>query len=253
MALSLFRLVHRSTMKALEGLPGPAPWFPFGNALDFVGKRPWEVCSGYAREYGGVTLIWLAGRPALVLNDPKLIGEVLDARADDFPIDSPRTPLPPFITDNLADWREWTASQVAPLREMLREGIRLLKDLPEPVDVAQTVQHLGFDAFSVAFWGHVLGADVYEWFLTLSNAGDRRTKLGRSPPFLPPLNPWFYAARRKWVALFSSLMEKAKSSEEPPRSDLLSVLLRRASRRRMLCATRWRTSFSMAFSPLSAP
>jgi cytochrome P450 len=227
MASSLFRLVHGSKMKALEGFPGPTPWFPFGNAFDFVGEPPWEVCSRYAREYGGVTLIWLAGRPALVLNDPKLIGKVLDTSGNDFYKNAPRTPLPPIIMENGADLREWMVGQVEPMREMLREGMRLLKDLPEPVDVAQTVQHLGFDVFSVAFWGHVLGADVYEWFLTLAKAGNRRMKLVRMTPLLPPLNPWYYAARRKWLALFSYLMEKAKAPNEPPRSDLLSVLLRR--------------------------
>ena len=44
----------------------------------------------YAREYGGLTLIWILGRPALVLNDPELIGEVLDTRAADFYKKSPQ-------------------------------------------------------------------------------------------------------------------------------------------------------------------
>ncbi len=247
MSSRLFRLVHGSKMRAMDGFPGPAPSFPFGNGLDFMGKLPWDVCSRYGREYGGVTLIWLAGRPALVLNDPKLIGEVLDTRADDFYKDSPRAALLPVITDNCpfiangADWaakreahpfrmgglREWMASQVTPMREMLREGMRLLKELPEPVDIGQTVQHLGFDALSVAVWGLVLGSDVYEWFLTLSKAGDRRMKLDLMAPLLPPINPWFYLTRRKWVALFISLIEQAKGPNQPPRSDLLSVLLHR--------------------------
>jgi cytochrome P450 len=242
----LFRLFHGSKMRALEGFLGPAPSFPFGNGLDFMGQLPWEVCNRYAREYGGVTLVWMGGRPALVLNDPKLIGEVLDSRADDFYKDAPRTALSPVLTDNgpfiangadgsaqreahpfcMDGLREWMASQVEPMREMLREGIRLLKDLPEPVDVGQTVQHLGFDAFSVAVWGHVLGADVYEWFLTLAKTGDRRMKLDGTAPLLPPLNPWFYAARRKWFALFSSLIERAKAPDQP-RSDLLAEWLRR--------------------------
>ncbi|HBI44322.1 MAG TPA: cytochrome P450 [Planctomycetales bacterium] len=247
MRSSLFRLVHGSKMKALDGFPGPAPSFPFGNGLDFVGKLPWEVCARYAREYGGVTRIWLGGRPALVLNDPKLIGEVLDTRADDFYKNSPRTALLPVITDNCpfiangADWkakreshpfrmdglREWLASQVEPMRAMLREGVRLLKNVPGPVDVTQTVQQLGFDAFSVAVWGCVLGADVYEWFLTLGKTGDLRMKLDLMAPLFPPINPWFYSARRKWFALFSSLMDQAKAPDQPPRSDLLSVLLQR--------------------------
>ncbi len=227
MPSSLFRLIHGSQMRAMDGFPGPAPSFPFGNSLDFVGKPPWEVCARYAREYGGVTRIWLGGRPALVLNDSKLIAEVLDTRADDFPDGGDwkaKREAHPLHMDGL---REWLGSQLMPMRAMLREGIRLLKDLPEPVDVAQTVQHLGFDAFSVVVWGHVLGADVYEWFLTLAKSGDRRMNLGLTTPLFPPMNPWFYSTRRKWFALFSSLMEKAKEPDQPPRSDLLSVLLRR--------------------------
>ena len=247
MGSSLFRLVHGSKLRELEGFPGPAPSFPFGNGLDFAGKLPWEVCARYAREYGGVTRIWLGGRPALVLNDPKLIGEVLDTRAGDFYKDLPRTALLPILTDNDpsiangADWqakrdahpfrmdglREWLASQVEPMRAMLKEGIRLLKNVPGPVDVPQTVQQLGFDAFSVAVWGHVLGADVYEWFLTLAKTGDRRIKLMLMAPLWPPISPWFYSTRRKWFALFTSLIEKAKEPDQPPRSDLLSVLLKR--------------------------
>ncbi len=247
MGSSLFRLIHGSKMPAFDGFPGPAPSFPFGNGLDFAGKMPWEVCTRYAREYGGVTRIWLGGRPALVLNDPKLIGEVLDTRSDDFYKDSPHTALLPVSTENCpfiangADWsakreghpfrmdglNEWLASQVEPMRAMLREGVRLLKNLPGPVDLPQTIQHLGFDAFSVAVWGHVLGADVYDWFLTLGTTGDRRMKLNLMAPLPPPLSPWFWTARRKWFALFTSLIEKAKAPDQPPRSDLLSVLLHR--------------------------
>jgi cytochrome P450 len=227
MPSGLFRLIHGSKMRASDGFPGPAPSFPFGNSLDFAGKPPWEVCARYAREYGGATRIWLGGRPALVLNDPKLIGEVLDTRADDFPDSAEGKAKREAHPLRMDGQREWLESQVEPMRAMLREGIRLLKDLPEPVDVAQTVQHLGFDAFSVAVWGHVLGADVYEWFLTLAMTGDRSTGVALTAPLFPPMNPWFYSARRKWRGLFSSLMEKAKEPDQPPRSDLLSVLLRR--------------------------
>jgi hypothetical protein len=121
----------------MDGFPGPSPSFPFGNSLDFVGKPPWEVCARYAREYGGVTRIWLGGRPALVLNDPKLIAEVLDTRAADFSDGGDwkaKREAHPLRMDGL---REWLESQVAPMREMLHEAIRLLKDLPEPVDGAQ--------------------------------------------------------------------------------------------------------------------
>ena len=67
-------------MNTFAGIPGPPPTFPFGNALAFMGgnKKPWEVCADWGREYGGMTLVWLLGQPAIVLNDPQLIGEVLE-------------------------------------------------------------------------------------------------------------------------------------------------------------------------------
>ncbi len=247
MSIRLFRLLHGSRMKDFDGLPGPTPTFPFGTGLDFMGKLPWEVCARYGREYGGVTRIWLGGRPALVLNDPHLIGEVLDTRADDFYKDSPRAALLPVITDNGpflangADWkrkrenhpfqmdglREWLAAQVAPMREVLREGARRLTALPGPVDVGDTVRHLGFDAFAAAVWGRTFETDVYRWFQTMARTGDRRLKLDVMAPPGPPFSPWFYDARRRWVALFSSVIDEAKAPDRAPGVDLLSVLLGR--------------------------
>lgn len=247
MSASLFRLFHGGKMKALEGFPGPTPTFPFGNGLDFAGKLAWEVCARYAREYGGVTLVWLSGRPALVLNDPQLIGEVLDTCENDFYKDSPRTALLPVITDNCPfiangpDWkvkrdnhplrmdglREWLATQVAPMRAVFREGIRQLTTLPGQVDIADTIQHLGFDAFAMAVWGQILAPDVYRMFLTLAKTGDRRIKLDLMAPLIPPISPWFWAAQRRWFLLFTSLIEKAKAPGRPPGADLLTVLLDR--------------------------
>ena len=92
------------------------------------GQDSLGILRRYAREYGGVTRIWLGGRPALVLNDPKLIGEVLDSRADDFYKDSPRTALLPVITDNglfIANGADWSAKREAhPFRmDGLREWL----------------------------------------------------------------------------------------------------------------------------------
>jgi hypothetical protein len=81
---SLFRMRFGSRMKQFEGIPGPTPTYPFGTLLDFRGSQAWDVCAGYEKKYGGMTLVWFGGRPTVVLNDPDLIREVLITKFDDY-------------------------------------------------------------------------------------------------------------------------------------------------------------------------
>src|SRR5581483_592942 len=90
MPAAIFRALNRRTRARLAAVPGPTPWFPLGTLGDFLGPWPWERCAEYGRRYGGVALVWLFNRPAVVLDDPDLIGQVLDTRAPT----STRTPRP---------------------------------------------------------------------------------------------------------------------------------------------------------------
>ena len=98
--MGLFNLLHRRKAKAFAGIPGPVPSFPMGNAAAFLDKtrQPWEVCSDFAHEFGGVPLVWMAGQPALILNDPDMIGEVLESNWINFYKDTPCKALAPVIT-----------------------------------------------------------------------------------------------------------------------------------------------------------
>jgi cytochrome P450 len=252
LATSLFRWVHGSRMRGLAGIPGPAPIFPFGTVLDLTrpsSSLPWLACARYAREYGGLTLIWVAGKPALVLNDPKLIGEVLDSRASDFYKDSPRRALRPILTDlepfieNGEEWAahraghpffmkhldDWLTAQVVPVRAAIRAGLRPLLDRTgsSTVDLTAAIQRLSFDAFAAAALGRAPGDDAYRWFLRMARTGDRRMKLDLALPVLPPPAPGFYAARRAWYGLFDRLIAEAKGDPPaPPRPDLLHTCVR---------------------------
>src|SRR5262245_55417029 len=93
----LFRLFHRKKMQALAGIPGPTPLFPLGTLHEFWGKVAWDVCADYQKAYGGLTLIWVAGTPALVLNDPELIREVLITRREQFYKDDPTKAFRPVL------------------------------------------------------------------------------------------------------------------------------------------------------------
>lgn len=249
LATNLFRWFHSSTMRKFEGIPGPTPVFPFGTVLDFRGPLPWLACARYAHEYGGLTLIWIGGRPALVLNDPELIGEVLDRRASEFYKDSPRRALRPVLTDdepfieNGKEWAahraghpflmthldDWLTGQVVPLREAVRASLKPLVGGvgATTVDLTGAIQRLSFDTFAAATLGRVPGDDAYRWFLRMARAGDRRMKLDLALPLLPPPAPGFFAARRSWFELFDRAIAGArKDPADLARPDLLHTCLR---------------------------
>ena len=206
----------------------------------------------YAREYGGVTLIWILGRPALVLNDPELIGEVLDTRAGDFYKKSPCDALRPVVADdpfitNGADWAfkranhpfsldqldPWLTSQVPPLRQSIGTSLtRLIRQSEQsPVDLTQSLLRLSFDAFAVAVWGRLLEDRAYDWFLQMGRTGDRRMKLDLMLPCLPPVGPGFRSASRSWFGLFDQLIAQATGDPaRPAAGDLLSVWLRHGTK-----------------------
>ncbi len=245
----LFRVLEARSAESLKGLPGPVPTFPLGDAADFMGGRwPWEVCADYAKTYGGLTLTWLFGRPALVLNDPELIGEVLDTRWEDFYKKDPVAALRPVITEkslfitNLGDgWAEarrdnpltqakpsgWIDQQVGPLRQEVSACIqsRIEKSQREPLDLYTDTQRLMFDAFSRAFWGETFGDDHFDWFHTLAREGTRR--MGRPFQFLPAISPFFLSAREKWYASFTARVRAARADPKPAATDLLHATVAR--------------------------
>ena len=124
----MFQLVYGRRMKELQGIPGPKPQFPFGTALDFATdeKQVWEICADYGRQYGGMTLIWLAGKPAIVLNDPVLITAVLDTNRQAFYKDAPHKALLPVVTENsafIANEPDWASKRA---NEPFMKQIRLM-------------------------------------------------------------------------------------------------------------------------------
>ena len=244
----LFRLLHRRKIEAFAGIPGPPPSFPLGNALDFLGKPPWEVFAGYGRAHGGMALAWIGGTPVVVLNDADLIARVLGADSAGYYKDAPKRALEPVITRrclfiaNGDDWAyrrsihpargeaadEWLDSVVPTLRDAVASGVRRLAEAnPSGVDLYDGLERVAFDAFAEATWGEPLGDEAYREFVALGKVGDRRM---RAPLQLaPPLCPMFHADRRRWYGRFDGLVDKARRVADPARLDLLARSLRKGS------------------------
>jgi cytochrome P450 len=248
MLAALFRALNGRARARLAAIPGPTPRFPLGTAGDFLGPWPWEVCAEYGRRYGGITLIWMFNRPAVVLNDPELIGQVLDTRAADFYKDAPVLALKPvitpeslFITNFGRGWEEarrdnpfsalpydeWLTRQVEPLRAVVADAVKRWAATGTPVDLYWDTQRLMFDAFSRAFWGRTFPANRFDWFRTMAATGTRRMALPK--PVLPPLSPFFYPARRNWYESFGKLVAEVRKRPEPSAPDVLNAVLARGT------------------------
>jgi cytochrome P450 len=238
----LFKLIFKRRVLAMKGIPGPKPRFPVGNLMEFLGGDwPWEVCARLGNDYGGMTLLWLFGKPAIVLNDPNLIEDVLQSHSEEYYKEAPCAALRPVITRNSLfitnppQWQavrkgdplslpqidRWLESQLNPVRKALQDGIAALveKSKTKPIDLYEDIQRLAFDAFAMAFWGRVLEPKYYEWFRSLADMGGKRilSKL----PLLPPLNPKFLLHRHYWYKNLTALIREARAGNSGASTGLL--------------------------------
>ena len=231
--------------------PGRLPCFLWATLWDFLGQPPWKfkppwlTCAEYGSRYGGLTLIWIAGRPYVVLNDGALVREVLETnaqqyyKADPVPALSPLTIPPDLFLTNDAEWQRlrtqhpyakvepqaWLADQLPIVRRLVRERTRSLASVSAtgPIDLLPALQRLTFDVFARSLWGELLDDQTYRDFCTMGDVGSRRMT---SPlVFLPPLSPRFYAARRRWTRTFAARLDAARRRPDPTQRDLLHLSL----------------------------
>jgi cytochrome P450 len=242
----VFNLFFGSRRKGLESLPGPQPGI-LGTAGDFLGGvRPWNVCARYGREYGGVTLVWLGPKPALVLNDPQLIEQVLDSRRMEFEKGALFETISPTITEHSLfiayqnkDWGlkrqqdpfvqgwspEWLAAQVATLRDAIAQCVDELIAKGGTVDLTPALRRLTFDAFAVAGYGERAPDWLYEDFMLMAQGADARMQANLPLRFVSPPKG-FEEARARFYRFFEERMAALRKSPKPGAMDLMSWMLR---------------------------
>lgn len=247
----LFHWIYREKFDSFAGIPGPSPWFPFGTMTQFLRGWPWERCADYAREYGGLTLVWLGGQPALVLNDPELIGEVLVDHWMEFYKDAPVKALQPVITKkdlfisnpgsgwekarqenplNMPNIDGWLSSQTEGIHAVMKAKVHAWVKTSSyaSIDLYSEMQHLMFDAFAQAFWGRRLSPDFFRWFQSMASEGSWRMNNPLSL-YLPILNLKFASSHKKWYDNFEAFVRQARWTPDPDAVDMLHVTLRRGT------------------------
>ncbi|MFY0565419.1 cytochrome P450 [Archangium lansingense] len=241
---SVFNLFFGARRKALASLPGPQPGI-LGTAGDFLEGLPaWDVCARYGREYGGVTLIWMLGNPALVLNDPDLIEQVLVSRRMEFEKGSVSEEIKPstthhalFIAKQSEDWAakrradpfeqpwfgDWLAAQVGPMQAAVARSVESLDGAP--IELTPVLRRMTFDAFAVASVGETLPDSVFEDWMLLAKGADNRIQAKLPLRFVSPPKG-FEAARERFYGHFAERVRKARQAPNPDAADLLSRTLR---------------------------
>ncbi|HEY7428105.1 MAG TPA: cytochrome P450 [Gemmataceae bacterium] len=243
----LFRLCFGSRIARFDGIPGPTPLFPFGTLLDFWRAQPWDVCAGYEKKYGGITLIWTGGTPVVVLNDPELIREVLVTKHEDYYKDNPVKAFKPVLEttefdENGPEWErlrkseplsmegfdEWLPTQTPAVKKVVDTHLGCLTQSVKPVDLLPTMERMIYDAYNACAVGRQLDDRAYRYFYITSNMATKRMQLPNWLLF-PPLNPRFWFARHYHFGAFEKIVEEAKQDLHSGANDLLHVYLRKGT------------------------
>lgn len=240
----LFNLFFGARRKALASLPGPQPGLPLGTAGDFLGQPPWDVCARYGREYGGVTLVWMGPSPGLILNDPKIIEEVLETRRLEFEKGAvsdqvrPTVPNTVFISKQSEDWAhkrktdpleqpwsaDWLAAQVGPMQATVARTVEaLFKEAS--VDLTPVLRRMTADVFSVVVVGKPLPDPVFDDFMLMAQAADARVQSNLPLRFVR-LPKGFEAAKARFYGHFAEHVSAARRAPNPNAVDLMCRTLR---------------------------
>jgi cytochrome P450 len=235
-------------MKHFDGMPGPTPTYPFGTSWDFSKGQPWDVCAGYEKKYGGVTLIWEGGTPVVVLNDAELIREVLITKQEDYWKDAPGPAFRPVLkktefNENFEEWRQlarndplnmegygsWLPTQTPVVKQVVDEHLNRLTAHPGAANLLPVIERMTYDAFNACMVGRQLTDETYRAFYRTSDMATYRMRKAMFVPLLPPIDPRFYIARSRHFGTFEQIVKEAKGAPDSGANDMLRVFLRKGT------------------------
>jgi cytochrome P450 len=189
----------------------------------------------------------MGGTPAVVLNDPELIREVLATKHEDYYKDNPVKAFRPVLEttefdENGPDWKylrmrdpvsmegldEWLPTQTPVVKKVVDTHLERLTASAKPADLLPIMERMIFDAYNACIVGQQLDDRAYRYFYITSNMATKRMQLPNWLLF-PPLNPRFWFARRNHFGAFEKIVEEAKKSLHSDANDLLHVYLRKGT------------------------
>lgn len=238
---ALFRERNEDEFQALEGIPGPTPSMPLGNAGDFIGHNPWEVLRDYGQTYGDLVRFWIMGDPALLPLRPDLTEAVL-LQGRDFPKKNPLRALLPLLTPveaflaNEPEWAAiarraplgmpevstWIPTLAGPLRVACKHAVSDLG--PGPHDAITAMRKISFDLFSVIALGKRLPEEAREAFHRMADEGDERMN-AVLPLTEESWDPMFRRARTTFWESFQEAIAAARRHGTAPSGSMLNLAI----------------------------
>jgi cytochrome P450 len=214
--------------------------------FDFKNGNPWDVCAGYEKTYGGVTLIWELGQPVVVISDAELIRDVLITNEKDYWKDDPAEAFRPVLkvtefNENGAEWKrlrdaepmsmpgfkEWLPSQISPVTKAVDARIDRVV-AAEPIDFLPVVERMVWAAYNEMMIGRQLTDDYYDAFHTTSDMATKRMKLPKSL-LVHPIDPSFWSAMHKHFGIYEQIVGEARQNLNSDANDMLHVYLRKGT------------------------
>jgi cytochrome P450 len=207
----------------LRRIPGPPPRFPLGNLSDMSGKSLWELSSGFAREYGPYTLIWLVNQPVVFVHDPRAIEHVLDSRRDSFYKDEPVSAMRAgtarinaFVANGHVwgprrrtgpaghpDFAAWLRGSLPSASAYLRKRVARRPPVDGEPTFDQWIYRLVFDLTAWLALGRELGDDDFGCYNRVMDVVNFRLSTN-----LPVVPPGFGRDRARWFGRIEAILDE---------------------------------------------
>jgi cytochrome P450 len=224
-------ITPKSLGKALADVPGPAPLPIMGNLMDFLTMEVHERFYEYSLAYGDMVKFYIFKRPALLINSPELLEQVMITDRDRYFKQTPTTAFRPIVRQSIfiANKPEWTFGRehhpytrdYAPsfLEGMIPAVVNATRAIMtervtyhhgRPFDLYQELVYTVFQSFSSAVLGQRVSDAVYRDFLVVMAEGAVRLKTG-----LPSINPRFWLSLKRWFRFLQKQINNHRERTRP--------------------------------------
>lgn len=229
----------------LNHLPGPAPKFLIGNALDFIGTPSHIRLYEYGLAYGDIMRFWLFNQANILINDPTLIEQVLVIDRDRYYKNSPRKAAEPVMGDSLflSNGKDWEFKRhnhpfsVAQIDNYFEQILPIIQKTtnsylqtlqpsssPKSVELFDELVKLSFQIFGLTILGSEMDSSYFDAFTMLMEEMNSRG----GQQFLPyplSLNPKFWLQRQRWNNFIEKQIQQRQQQPDQQGIDLLSFVI----------------------------
>ncbi len=233
----LFKTLQTSQNKTLSNSnKGPVPFWPLGNAQDFLKQPIYKVLENYNNLYGNTVLFWISRQANVLLVNPEDIKVVVEDSSEDVFKNSPKKAAGKYFRRSVffANGSEWKNKRnhhplshpkidvllnnsVNGVRHLTSHHIGKMKLTAgfKSIQLFNEMTELSFDIFSNFLLGHDATSDLFETYIMQMEDMHRR---GTKPASLP--NPWVASKARQWRAYVEGMLNKVMQGEVRSRDNL---------------------------------